>query len=57
MKLNEFIDEKAKRLTAFERYWHKQARENSTQFPFELGEENWEEKLIAFKELENETNT
>ena len=46
MKPNEFIEETEKRLTAFERYWQKMARENPTRFPIELEPVQWEEEFI-----------
>jgi len=54
MKLNEFIEEETKRLTTFERYWHKEARENPEQFLFELEPGDWDEQFRCFKEMVDE---
>ena len=49
MKLNEFIEQEAKLLTTFERWWHKQAREDKENFPFEMEVQDWAEQLELFE--------
>ena len=50
MKLNQFIEESVKRMTAFERYWLKSRKENPEQFSEDLEPGQWEEMFFSWSE-------